>query len=553
MATLLQLDFSGGLQAGIHPSKLPDNAYYFLQNARNREGGLEAIKKPRQLTNGIPLGAKLQGVYSVGNYIVLFAGGKALFKDLTQPETTPFETITNFEMSPSVDVIYAQAVPISSNDYLRRAGSSIGANVTYINSALSGTPACVVCQDGINQPRLIFPDASVRIAKTYDEWQINDREYVPVGKQMCLAGVTLYVLAPDGLSILRSVSGRYLDFVVNVDSTGMKGGNAYTTAHSVNYNTINGITAVSGNEQANLFVGSALSSHLVVPNFNDTIFSEPRFRNVTVMPTGPLNQFSFIDILGDSVLIDSNGLRSVNATQQLLTESNNDIFSTPVFPLFTKVVQDITCVGNYDNYAHFAVKSIYGYGILIYDLGRKIFVSFDQYEGIGAIKQFSEAKVGNIYKLFFITEDDRLFEAYASEETCEATVHGKELCKFKPEEQLKFKDARVQFNNIISSGIINASAMVDRAEYNLGTIDINANVRELSEPYPLNTGAGNKALPLVFVNPHVPTGYSVGFRVSWNFEAELQSLSISADVKAQQVSNAQKAIAYQGNSESVTY
>lgn len=553
MAEILQLDFSGGIQSGGHPAKIPDNAYYFLQNARTREGGIEAIKKPKKITSGIPEEAKLQGIYCVGNYMVLFADGKALFKDLTQDDSIPFTTIPFFEMSSTVDFIYAQAVPYSSMDFLRKAGSSIDAPTTLISSNISGTPACVVCQDGINQPQLIFPNATSRAAQLYEEWGLDSREYIPVGKQMCVADVKLYVLSPDGKQIYQSVSGRYLDFVVNITSTGAKGGDATTTSHSVNFNQLNAITTVSGNDVSNFFVGSALSSHLVVPDINNTIFGEPKFRNIGVLPTGPLNQFSYVDILGDSVIIDSKGLRSVNATQQLLTESNNDIFSTPVFPFFTKVVQDITCVGAFDNYIHFAVKTVYGYGILIYDLSTKAFISFDQFEGVGAIKQFSEAKVGGVYKLYFITADNELYEAYASEETATAVLHGKELCKFKPKEQLQFKEGRVQFTNIISSGIINASAMVDRSEYSLGERSVIGEPKELGSPYPLNTGDGNVAAPFIFTNSPIPLGYSIGFRISWNFDGELQSISFEADVKAQQVSNYQKAIGYQGGSQPITY
>src|SRR6267142_72310 len=97
---------------------------------------------------------------------------------------------------------------------------------------VSGTPQCIVVQDGINQPQLITYDTenqlfTSRVSKNYNDWQntstnANDREYVPIGRQMMMFNQTLCMKSIDGKSMFRSVTGRPLDFMVNVDIFGNK-------------------------------------------------------------------------------------------------------------------------------------------------------------------------------------------------------------------------------------------------------------------------------------------------------------------------------------------
>jgi len=76
------------------------------------------------------------------------------------------------------------------------------------------------------------------------------REYVPVGKQMLWHDGILYVVSPNGKQIFRSVTGRPLDFMVNITPSGDKDpleavGGASSVSHSVDFEPITSINRLS--------------------------------------------------------------------------------------------------------------------------------------------------------------------------------------------------------------------------------------------------------------------------------------------------------------------
>lgn len=543
---LTQNDFSGGLNTSLEVSAIADNEYAFLRNGRTRELTVSPIKLPSELTDvGLPSEVRYQGIYALGQYVLCFAGGKAYYTDLTS-SAFYFQEVANFQLDPSVDRIYAVAVPASTANFSRQlaAAESTDKAVNLV-SPITGHTAAIVCQDGINQPYGIFPDGSARKLKTYDEWSLENREYVPIGKQMAFSDNILFIVAPDGRTILRSLRGRCLDFVINIAGDGNKAGDAYTSSHSVGYNQITAISRVQGNPEIKLMVCSATSTDILTVRTDRDFFGEYAFANLTILPSGAKNQESVFTDLGDMIFIDALGVRSFNATKQVLTESNNDVFSKKVSNLFaierdSVIVQDITAVGSFANYVHFAVKTVHGYGVLVYDVNTSVFISFDQYQDVGAIRQFAEAKVGNTYRFFSLTEDNKIYEHYVGD-IAEVTFVPKGLATNETKKQLIDIMLNAQFGRIISNGILQATVLLDREAFSLGprTIQYTGNA-SLTQVYPLNTTKEGGTFPSTYNAKGKPAAYSVTCRYTWNFNGDFFLTNIKGTEANTTVSYPQK-------------
>ena len=215
---------------------------------------------------------------------------------------------------------------------------------------------------------------------------VGFREYVPIGKQMAFHGGKLYVASPDGTKLYHSVSGRPLDFMIPITNTGAKIhekesiGGVEAVAYTISNDPITCLHSLNTDE---LFVGSKNSSHSVRADVTNTIFGEPTFIKKYLFSTGPVNQNSFIDLLGDFAFIDQNGIRSFNAVQQAETIARNDIFSRPISNIFDSVLQDgsFQCAIVHDGYAIFHMMTNLAQGELsvVYDIATRKFVSLDEH------------------------------------------------------------------------------------------------------------------------------------------------------------------------------
>jgi len=219
---------------------------------------------------------------------------------------------------------------------------------------------------------------------------VGFREYVPIGKQMAFHGGKLYVASADGTKLYHSVSGRPLDFMVPVNEDGAKihDKEAIGGVEAVAYTVSNDpITCLKSLNTEELFVGALNSSYAVKPDATNTIFGEPTFTKKFLFSTGPVNQNSVIDLLGDTAFIDRHGIRSFNAVQQSETIARNDIFSWPISDIFKDVAQDGTfqCAVVHDGYALFHVLTSLPeqYLTVVYDMATKKFVSLDRQESSG--------------------------------------------------------------------------------------------------------------------------------------------------------------------------
>lgn len=458
---LSQLDFRGGINQLDPDYAIGVNEYVYGFNVRSRNNVVETIKAPVKELRA-PAGRK-QGLYGFDRYLLLFNQGSAYYKDTSLPLTSQVWTyIPNLGLSPTVSRIYAQAVPATLTSYVRVLKDDDVVSGTTENPAaeqsnelvISGIPAGVVCQDGINQPRFIYIEGGVPICRriqSYLEWNSTNREYVPVGAQMAYMNGILFVAS--GSTLYRSVSGRPLDFVVNVDIDGNKGGDASTTAYATSFNDITCLAAMNSGE---LFVGTLDGCYPISLNYSSTIFGEPTFINNRAFSAGVVNHFSFVDLLDDYAFIDLDGIRSMNAISQLQNEGRVSLFSQRLGNIFVDILQttDTCSAFIFDNYAYISVNTVYGNIVLVYDTVRKAWISFDSY-GIGSIRQFAATKLNINPELYAITEN-YVYKLFSSDEYLQATFHPASVISDDTNVAIKLASFIAVFKDSASESEVNA-------------------------------------------------------------------------------------------------
>jgi hypothetical protein len=315
--------------------------------------------------------------------------------------------------------IFVQAVPASTQNFLRKETQVAGAALELDTTVtVQKTVSSIIVQDGVSTPRVIEISGgtvSDRTAKTYAQWSDSthtSREYIPIGRQMAFFNNKLFVVSTDGTEIYHSASGRPMDFVVAVDNDGKKInadetiGGAPGTSYTVGYNQITALRVLNTDA---LFVSTLGGSYAVSLDYSFMVFGEPSFTKQFLFTANSINQKSFIELLGDFAFIDPEGLRSFNAVRQSKNEARNSVFSLKVARLFKGVVQvSSKCAAiTFDDYALFACNTIYGHGVLVYDILTQQFVSFDQFTdatgNIGPIMEFAKVETNNKRELFAIT------------------------------------------------------------------------------------------------------------------------------------------------------
>lgn len=557
-----QVSFDGGMNFTQEGTKLADNQYILLVNGRNRLGGITPVKLPLKDMDGLPDGIVLQGVYGADTFLLVFGSGKAYYKDFSQASPI-FKQILGFDMPlmPDDDYteygpIYAEPVNAAEVSYQRKLKASNDNAEVLSAIAIAGSPVCIICQDGHNQPWKIFPDATAEVSQTYDQWKMDGsevgalQEYIPIGKYMLWKDPILYIVAKDKTGrytqILHSVSGRPTDFVVNIDTNGDKGGDAFTVAHRVSFDEITGLNDLNMTDGS--FLATTLkTSYVVTPNFTSTVFGEPKFANSKLFPTGPLNPWSIADVNGDVVLIDQSGLKSFNAMKQLKIESNSEPFSGQIFRLFEGIVQTTVCATNYDNYALFSVETVFGPAIIIYDLNLQCFVGIDIYGGIGRIVQFAEVKLSGIRHLYFRTEDDELYQAFGSDVTAICRMYSKENCASDAESEAKPEKVGAVFSGVSESGTAQVTIFCDRFQDTQKIADIDYTLDALSstKAIPFPQISKNTVKMLTFTFPESSAGWKYGVFLEWNCLASLTHLSSIARSVTPMIDLSQQSSIYQ--------
>lgn len=459
MLEYIQDDFSGGMNLFDSTLRIGANEYGLAFNIRNRTGELATIQAP-VLDDDAPSGLK-QGIYGFDRYIILFNSGAAFYKDIIADGD--WTQIVDFALKVDAPTIYLEAVPASTQNFERKLVSNDNADGTITNPNLKVNPiilgntvAGAVCQDGSTRPMLILADGTARRLGDYTDWTKSNREYVPLMKQMKFFNGILFGIAPDGINILRSVSGRPLDFVVNVKADGDKGGKADTVSYNVGYNPVTCLDALNS---GHLFVSTTKTCHPIELNYDKTIFAEPTFRNLRAFNASVVNQFSFIDILSDYTFIDTDGIRSFNAVASQENEGRNSIFSSRISKAFAGIKQEVCAAVVFDNYSIFSVETIYGNVLAIYDNSRAVWVCFDN---VGfTVKQFAVANQSSNPTLYCITTDNKVYKLYSSATELEAQVYFRALCSGKPSAGIKLSRFYAAFDGGTTESVAALTEIVD--------------------------------------------------------------------------------------------
>lgn len=523
-----QSDFSGGLVASTDATKSAANSYPLLINGRNRRNCISPTNKHVDIA--APSGKK-QGIYVSGDFLVLFIAGVAYGARLDEDEIV-FKIIDNWvNLDATVDRIYAEPVPATSNLF-NRTGTPDEATRIF-NNTLAVFEQALFCFDGVSDPRAILPSGSSTDLGSYVTWTKDEPLYVPKGILPSFAGAKLYLASPDGKYIYHSVSGRASDFVVNIDVSGDKGGDETTVAQTVSFNPITSLRPLSTGE---VLVGTAFGTFVLELDYTQAQFGEPFLNPRFLFPTGPINELSIVDVLSDTAFITSTGIHAFNAVAQAKRESNNFPFGARVRGLLTdpeteKAIPQLDgCAALYDDYAFFAVNTIFGYGAIVYDTVAQTFQSLDL--SFGHVKQFAVTKYGGVERMFFITHDDKVYEAFADTAKNATRIL---LGEWTPTDdagaQLVTYSVSAVFGNMRESGQAKISLYGDRELKDSVVEDVDTEFVPLNLPLPIPFAEGQQVAQAGFDLREHSRSWKIAAMVEWNFAADLLHVSVQAKIE----------------------
>lgn len=469
----------GGINQLSDITKLNENEYWILINARVRKNVVEAIKLPLNVSTDLPVGETFQDITAAGDKLVAFVGGKAYYK-LT---TGNWQLIPTFTMGSTQSRVYTALIPGSTVNFVRSATSSTGS--LTLGGPTGASPSALVVMDGVLQPWVILPDGTARATGTYTSWTKTAPEYVPIANYPMFYNGVLYAVAAESPTptarrnqIVRSVTGSPLNFVVAVDSAGDKTstneseGGALALATNVDYNNVTALAALNSIDGA-FFVGTDSSGYLVYPDQANLIYAEPTFRNQVISSIGPLNPDSVVDVLGDVAFVHDTGIRSFNGIMQFRYEGRNAPFSGPINSLLDGITQTSAATGTHDNYVLFAVATVYGNGVLWYDTLLSKFVALDIYPGVGNILKFASTLDNGTRYTYFMTATG-IYRLFGSTQRATVTLYGPEIVPSDDYKSVKMQTLRLGFNNVVEGGIVEAALYVNGQFCNRKVVEINS-------------------------------------------------------------------------------
>ena len=530
----------GGMNQLSDITKLKEDEYWVLINARIRKNAVEAVNLPLDVTNNLSTVGNLQDITAAGSLLVAFAGGQAFYK-LTNGT---WQSIPSFTMGSTTPRVFTALIPSSTVNFTRAVTSSTG--TLTLGGAVGATPSALIVMDGVSQPWIIFPDGTSRVTGTYLTWSIAVPEYVPVANFPMFYNGVLYAVTSEILTpttgtkynqIVRSVTGAPLNFVVAVTPTGDKTsaneteGGALAMATNVDYNNVTCLAPMNAND-GGFFVGTQNSSFLVYPDYNNLIYAEPTFRNQSITSIGPLNPDSVVDVLGDVAFVHDTGIRSFNGITQFRFEGRNAPFSGPINSLLDGITQTSSATGTHDNYALFAVTTIYGNGILWYDMLLQKFVSLDIYPGVGTILKFASTLDNGTRYTYFMTTTG-VYRLFGSEQKATVTLYGSEIVPSDDYKSVKMQSLRLGFNGVAAGGTVEASLYVNGQYCNRKVVTINPlpfNAQS-SVSIPYNGGLSDGVFATAEINfmDIAPEGDRVGVMIRFDTDGLL--ISASAEVQ----------------------
>tara|TARA_R110000868_G_scaffold47887_2_gene156375 strand:- start:1362 stop:4118 length:2757 start_codon:yes stop_codon:yes gene_type:complete len=526
----------------VDASRLAADEYSLLINGRNRYDTIDPITQPADVT---PAGVvKVQGCYAAGALLVMFADGKAYYRNEALPNQT-FTQIAGFQLSADVDTLFAVLVPASTVNGVRSLTDDANTSAGVLLSGTSASsPQAMLVQDGVNQPMLIFPDGTVRVTQNYNQWLPDQREYVPLGKQMLFNSGILYIVSPDGLQLYRSVTGRPLDFMVIVDTAANKlpselEGGAAQISHKVDYAPITAIAALSSPD-GSFYVSTARTSYAVRPDFTVLPYGEPTFVNTFLFTTGAVNHFCVCDILGDNAVVDYSGIRSFNSVGQYRIEGKNSPFSSKISRLLTGIRQVTPAAVTFDNYGLFSVQTVFGGGILVFDTLTQQWSSLDLMPSLTAqvIQMFAEVKTAVNRKLFCSTTT-KVFELYPETGLTEVpSYYSPEFNSGDPTISQKATQVRLTFLDVLTPGTVWVTPVEDGKVGTMRSARLQNVLPEVQSAIPpvLQRGTDKVRVATVSVVDIAKSCWKAGLYIQWNFSGKLAAVKLIANAQSSNVS-----------------
>lgn len=453
----------GGMNRLFDITKLSPDEYWLVMNARVRLNAVEAINLPLDVTGNLISVTRFQDIIGAGNLLLAFADGAAYYKT----PTGDWQLVAQFAMGSTAERCYAELVPGSTVNYVRTAtapqtGFTLG-------DATVPSQAAVIVMDGVKQPWVIFPDGSARVTGSYTSWTLDNLEYVPIATKPMFYNGVLYAIAKDAAGretqIVRSCTGQPLNYMIAVTSTGGKTstlestGGALAQAHNIGYDELTALRAANTSEGA-FIASSKNNTTLVYPDVQDLIYGEPQFSNQSIAQIGALNQESIVDVLGKFVVVHDAGIRSFDGIVQFRYEGKNEPFSAPINDLLEGITQTGAATGSFDNYAFFAVQTIYGYGVLVYDMLLSKWVSLDLYPGMDRILKFASVLVDGVRYIYAMTQT-KIWQLFGSTTKATASVYGAEIIPREDYSGVRIDTARLTFNNVEVGGSAEITLFVD--------------------------------------------------------------------------------------------
>jgi hypothetical protein len=545
MSQYTQKAFDGGMNLLSDDTQLKSNEYRLGLNLRNRFGKLKPVVSGVKDT-AAPAGLK-QEIRTFGEFSILFVAGFAYYKHYS---STGWIQIAGFQMSAIAPRYWTEVIPVQASSFFRKATSTDTRDtVTWdlIAGASGGNPSGLVVQDNINQPQLIYIDPTTlkpvaRTLQTYAQWNwtesggaltTDNREYVPIGNSMAWVDGVLYVTSQDYERLYRSVSGRPLDFVVNITITGAKGGDAETTAYSVG---VGGISCIRPMSTGALFVTASNANFAVSKNNTPgapTLFGEYTFIRTFLFNATCLSDRAILDSIGDTRFIDLTGVRSFNAILQTQNEGRNTQFSANIQSVFSGIIQskDSAAAILYDNYEFYAVNTYLGYILGVYDTLNQSWVAFDTNQtGGSGIKQLAKIEL-SVQRLYAITINDEVWELYSgttyapilrTAALSEANLQlGDGLVP--PNSEHKLQNVRAIFTDVTESFTVSMTPMVQNKVTKVGTFA--KSVPFVAETQPSGPGflpdVGTGVANIVMPTPNCNQGCQTYCIIGWTSAAEL--------------------------------